>query len=119
VGTPVSPPRGTTQPPSPKEVRRPPKPEPAAWWVMILCVLAVGVIAGFGAVVFRAIIGGIHNLLLLGGGALLRLRRERLYAGLALGRLDQPRPRPRRHRRRFWSRPSRPRPRGGVPEVRI
>src|SRR5208282_3639248 len=45
---------------------RPPEPEPVAWWVMILCVLAVGVIAGFGAVVFRAMIGAFHNLLFLG-----------------------------------------------------
>jgi CIC family chloride channel protein len=33
---------------------------------MILCVLAVGVIAGFGAVVFRAMIGAFHNILFLG-----------------------------------------------------
>ena len=33
---------------------------------MILCVLAVGVIAGLGAVVFRAMIGGFHNLLFVG-----------------------------------------------------
>jgi len=33
---------------------------------MILCVLAVGVIAGFGAVAFRAMIGAFHNLLFLG-----------------------------------------------------
>src|SRR5271167_320483 len=46
--------------------RRQPEPAPASWWVMILCVLAVGVIAGFGAVVFRAMIGAIHNLLFLG-----------------------------------------------------
>ena len=47
--------------------RRPePEPEPVAWWVMIFCVLAVGVIAGFGAVVFRVMIGGFHNLLFLG-----------------------------------------------------
>ncbi len=45
--------------------RRPPEPELVARWVMILCVLAVGVIAGFGAVVFRAMIGAIHNLLFL------------------------------------------------------
>jgi hypothetical protein len=46
--------------------RRPLEPAPAALWVMVLCALAVGVIAGFGAVVFRAMIGGIHNLLFLG-----------------------------------------------------
>lgn len=39
---------------------------PAPWWLMILCVLAVGVIAGLGAVVFRAMIGGFHNLLFVG-----------------------------------------------------
>jgi len=33
---------------------------------MVLCVLAVGVIAGFGAVVFRGMIGAFHNLLFLG-----------------------------------------------------
>jgi CIC family chloride channel protein len=33
---------------------------------MALCALAVGVIAGFGAVVFRAMIGGFHNFLFLG-----------------------------------------------------
>lgn len=42
------------------------EPGPAAWWMMGLCALAVGVIAGFGAVVFRAMIGGFHNLLFLG-----------------------------------------------------
>jgi CIC family chloride channel protein len=46
--------------------RRPREPGLAAWWVMVLCALAVGVIAGFGAVVFRAMIGGFHNLLFLG-----------------------------------------------------
>ena len=46
--------------------RRLPEPEPAAWWCMILCVLAVRMIARFGAVVFRAMIGAIHNLLFLG-----------------------------------------------------
>jgi len=29
------------------------EPESVAWWRMILCVVAVGVIAGFGAVVWR------------------------------------------------------------------
>ena len=33
---------------------------------MVLCALAMGVIADFGAVVFRAMIGGFHNLLFLG-----------------------------------------------------
>src|SRR5208283_5215792 len=46
--------------------RRSPEPEPVALWVMIPSALAVGVIAGFGAVVFRAMIGAIHNLLFLG-----------------------------------------------------
>ncbi len=49
-----------------KEPGCPPEPSPAAWWAMGLCALAVGVIAGFGAVVFRAMIGGFHNLLFLG-----------------------------------------------------
>ena len=39
---------------------------PAAWWIMLLCSLAVGVVAGFGAVVFRDMIGAFHNLLFLG-----------------------------------------------------
>jgi chloride channel protein, CIC family len=38
----------------------------ASWWVMVLSALAVGLIAGFGAVVFRWMIGGFHNLLFLG-----------------------------------------------------
>jgi CIC family chloride channel protein len=49
-----------------KEPKCPPEPGPAAWWAMLLCALAVGLIAGFGAVVFRAVIGGFHNLLFLG-----------------------------------------------------
>jgi len=36
------------------------------WWTMWLVALAVGVVAGFGAVVFRGMIGGFHNLLFLG-----------------------------------------------------
>ena len=42
------------------------EPGPVTWWLMVLCTLAVGVIAGLGAVVFRAMIGGFHNLLFLG-----------------------------------------------------
>jgi len=42
------------------------EPGPVPWWLMILCTLAVGVIAGLGAVVFRGMIGGFHNLLFLG-----------------------------------------------------
>jgi CIC family chloride channel protein len=42
------------------------KPGPALWWAMLLYALAVGVVAGFGAVAFRAMIGGFHNLLFLG-----------------------------------------------------
>src|SRR5271169_1042969 len=41
-----------------------PKPTPA--WALVLASLAVGVVAGFGAVLFRALIGGFHNLLFLG-----------------------------------------------------
>ena len=66
MGMRVSPPGGMMRPPNPIETRRAPEPEPVAWWRMILCVVAVGVIAGFGAVVFRAMFGGIHNLLFLG-----------------------------------------------------
>ena len=49
-----------------KEPRCPLEPGPAAGWAMGLCALAVGAIAGCGAVVFRAMIGGFHNLLFLG-----------------------------------------------------
>lgn len=42
------------------------EPRPAAWWVMLVSALAVGLIAGYGAVVFRAMIGAIHNLSFLG-----------------------------------------------------
>jgi chloride channel protein, CIC family len=42
------------------------EPEPLAWWAIVLCGLLVGVISGCGAVVFRAMIGGFHNLLFLG-----------------------------------------------------
>ena len=45
---------------------RPTEPGPAAWWVMIASALAVGLIAGYGAVVFRAMIAAIHNLCFLG-----------------------------------------------------
>jgi len=38
------------------------EPDPAAWWVMAGSALAVGLIAGFGAVVFRAMIAAIHDL---------------------------------------------------------
>jgi chloride channel protein, CIC family len=42
------------------------EPAPTAWWVMVLSALAIGLIAGFGAVLFRAMIGGLHNLFFLG-----------------------------------------------------
>jgi chloride channel protein, CIC family len=42
------------------------EPGPAAWWVMIVSALAVGLIGGYGAVVFRAMIAAIHNLCFLG-----------------------------------------------------
>jgi len=45
---------------------RSPEPRPTAWWVLLLSALTVGLIAGFGAVVFRAMIAGFHNLLFLG-----------------------------------------------------
>ena len=41
-------------------------PKEIAWWTLVLCALAVGVISGLGAVVFRAMIAGFHNLLFLG-----------------------------------------------------
>ncbi len=42
------------------------EPLPLPWWVMGIMAIAVGVIAGLGAVVFRAMISGFHNLLFLG-----------------------------------------------------
>ena len=42
------------------------EPGPTAWWVMVVSGLLIGMIAGFGAVVFRGMIGGFHNLLFLG-----------------------------------------------------
>ena len=42
------------------------EPRPVPWWVMLVSALAVGLIAGYGAVVFRAMIGAIHNLGFLG-----------------------------------------------------
>src|SRR6266702_886031 len=45
---------------------RPTEPAPAAWWVIIASSVAVGLIAGYGAVVFRAMIAAIHNLCFLG-----------------------------------------------------
>ena len=45
---------------------RPTEPVPAAWWVIIASSVAIGLIAGYGAVVFRAMIAAIHNLCFLG-----------------------------------------------------
>jgi hypothetical protein len=42
------------------------EPRPIAGWVLALLSLAVGLVAGFGAVVFRDLIGGFHNLLFFG-----------------------------------------------------
>jgi chloride channel protein, CIC family len=42
------------------------EPAPAAWWVVIASSVVVGLIAGYGAVVFRAMIAAIHNLCFLG-----------------------------------------------------
>jgi CIC family chloride channel protein len=42
------------------------EPAPTAGWILLLATLAVGLIAGAGAVVFRDMIGGFHNLLFLG-----------------------------------------------------
>jgi CIC family chloride channel protein len=36
------------------------------WWALALLAIVVGIIAGYGAVVFRAMIGGFHNLLFFG-----------------------------------------------------
>jgi CIC family chloride channel protein len=38
------------------------EPGAAPWWVMIACAVAVGLTAGYGAVVFRAMIAAIHDL---------------------------------------------------------
>ena len=45
---------------------QPVEPKPIAGWTLVPCALAVGLVAGFGAVAFRALIGGFHNLLFLG-----------------------------------------------------
>ena len=42
------------------------EPKPIAAWVILLASLAVGLVAGFGAVLFRTLIGGFHNLLFIG-----------------------------------------------------
>jgi len=42
------------------------EPDEIAWWALVICAIAVGVISGIGAVVFRAMIGVFHNLLFLG-----------------------------------------------------
>ena len=42
------------------------EPRPLAWWSMAALAVTVGVIAGVGAVVFRAMISGFHNLFFLG-----------------------------------------------------
>jgi CIC family chloride channel protein len=42
------------------------EPPPLAWWALGALAVLVGIIAGLGAVVFRAMIGGFHNLLFLG-----------------------------------------------------
>ncbi len=42
------------------------EPKPIVGWVLALLSLAVGLVAGFGAVVFRDLIGVFHNLLFLG-----------------------------------------------------
>jgi CIC family chloride channel protein len=38
------------------------EPAPTSWWVMVGFAVAIGLIAGFGAVVFRAMIAAIHDL---------------------------------------------------------
>ena len=45
---------------------RPPEAGPKPWWVMVLAALVIGVVAGFGAVAFRGMIAGFHNLFFLG-----------------------------------------------------
>jgi CIC family chloride channel protein len=45
---------------------KPTEPPPLAWWAMGSLAIAVGIIAGLGAVVFRAMISGVHNLFFLG-----------------------------------------------------
>lgn len=42
------------------------EPRAVPWWVMAVSTLAVGAIAGLGAVVFRGMIAGFHNLFFLG-----------------------------------------------------
>ena len=47
-------------------VQQPVDPPPIPWWALALLAIVVGIIAGYGAVVFRAMIGGFHNLLFFG-----------------------------------------------------
>ena len=76
------------------------EPRSAAWWIMLVSALAIGLIAGFGAVVFRAMIGGIAQPSF-PWPAFVRLRRQHSHTSLPVGRLDHPRARDWRHRRRL------------------
>ncbi len=45
---------------------KPSDPDPIPWWALALLAVLVGIVAGYGAVAFRAMIGGFHNLLFFG-----------------------------------------------------
>ena len=46
--------------------QEPVDPRAMPWWAIALLAIVVGIVAGYGAVVFRAMIGGFHNLLFFG-----------------------------------------------------
>ena len=53
-------------PPVTDRVHEPVDPRLMTWWALALLAIVAGIIAGYGAVVFRAMIGGFHNLLFFG-----------------------------------------------------
>jgi chloride channel protein, CIC family len=66
-----------------------------AWWTIVLCTIAVGVISGLGAVAIRAMIAAFHNLFFSGNGrsttTQIFIRRSRHVAPASFSR---PRPAP-------------------------
>ena len=69
---------------------------PLAW--LSLLALGLGVVTGFGAVVFRDLIGLIHNVLF-AGHAVVHYDANVFTAPCAVGRVGHPGSRARRHRR--------------------
>ena len=66
------------------------EPRPLGLWTLCGLALVMGIVTGFGAVLFRALIGIVHNLLF-PRPCVLGLRRQHLHAAAALGRLGHPR----------------------------